>query len=166
MTIDATSSAEHLRQSLDQLNDPTQRPEIVVAYANTLNLFGHRRRESAELLRRTRERLGAQNSDLDERLTALLILACQFEPELYPVAAAQVRQHATRGRAATGLMLVIGSIEDAARQASRERERSISGEAQSRQSASRRRTVSTSSARWPRWQWQGRWTRQTRSSRG
>ena len=114
MTIDATSSADHLRQSLDQLNDPTRRPEIVVAYANTLNLFGHHRRESAELLRRTRERLGSQNSDLDERLTALLIIACQFEPELYPIAAAQIREHGERGGRLTGLMLVIGAI-DAAR---------------------------------------------------
>src|SRR4051794_34208747 len=114
MTIDATSSADHLRQSLDELNDPTRRPEIVVAYANTLNLFGHRRRESAELLKLTRERLGSQDPHLDERLTALLILACQFEPELYPIAAAQIREHATRGGVATGLMLVIGSI-DAAR---------------------------------------------------
>jgi DNA-binding CsgD family transcriptional regulator len=114
MTIDATSSADHLRQSLDELNDPTRRPEIVVAYANTLNLFGHRRRESAELLRLTRERLGFQDSHLDERLTALLILACQFEPELYPIAAVQIREHATRDGAAIGLMLVIGSI-DAAR---------------------------------------------------
>ncbi len=114
MTIDATSSAEHLQQSLDEMQDPARRPEIVVAYANGLNLFGHRRRESADLLQRIRERLGPQDSDLDERLAALLVIACQFEPELYPIAAAQIREHAERGGRATGLMLVIGAI-DAAR---------------------------------------------------
>jgi DNA-binding CsgD family transcriptional regulator len=114
MTIDARSSADHLRQSLEGIRDPTRRPEIVIAYANTLNLEGHRRRESADLLQRTRERLGPQDSALDERLTALLVLACQFEPELYPIATAQIREHANRGAEATGLMLVIGAI-DAAR---------------------------------------------------
>jgi DNA-binding CsgD family transcriptional regulator len=121
MTIDATSSAEHLRQSLDELQDPTRRPEIVVAYANTLNLFGHRRKESAELLQRTRERLGPQDSELDERLTALLVIACQFEPELYPIAAAQIREYANRGGVATGLLLVIGAIDAARHGKSRER---------------------------------------------
>ena len=114
MTIDARSSADHLRQSLDEIHDPTRRPEIVIAYANTLNLEGQRRRESADLLQRTRERLGPQDSVLDERLTALLVIACQFEPELYPIAAAQIREYAERGAEATGLMLVIGAI-DAAR---------------------------------------------------
>ena len=114
MTIDARSSAEHLRQSLDEIHDPTRRPEIVIAYANTLNLEGRRRRESADLLQRTRERLGPQDSALDERLTALLVIACQFEPELYPIATAQIREYADRGAEATGLMLVIGAI-DAAR---------------------------------------------------
>ena len=114
MTIDARSSADHLRQSLDEIHDPTRRPEIVIAYANTLNLEGRRRRESADLLQRTRERLGPQDSALDERLTALLVIACQFEPELYPIATAQIREYADRGAEATGLMLVIGAI-DAAR---------------------------------------------------
>ena len=93
---------------------PTRRPEIVIAYANTLNLEGRRRRESADLLQRTRERLGPQDAALDERLTALLVIACQFEPELYPIATAQIREYADRGAEATGLMLVIGAI-DAAR---------------------------------------------------
>ena len=121
MTIDARSSAEHLRQSLDEIHDPTRRPEIVIAYANTLNLEGHRRREAADLLQRTRERLGPQDSVLGERLTALLVIACQFEPELYPIAAAQIREYANRGAEATGLMLVIGAIDAARRGDSRAR---------------------------------------------
>ena len=121
MTIDARSSAEHLGQSLDEIQDATRRPEIVVAYANTLNLNGRRRKESAELLQRTRERLGPEDSELDERLTALLVIACHFEPDLYPIAAAQIREHATRGGEATGLLLVIGSIDAARRGDSRQR---------------------------------------------
>jgi DNA-binding CsgD family transcriptional regulator len=114
MTIDARSSAEHLRQALDEIDDVTRRADIVIAYANTLNLEGHRRKESADLLQRTRERLGPQDAVLDERLSALLVIACQFEPELYPIAAAQIREYVARGAKATGLMLVIGAI-DAAR---------------------------------------------------
>ena len=44
MTIDARSSADHLRQSLDEIHDPTRRPEIVIAYANTLNLEGQQKK--------------------------------------------------------------------------------------------------------------------------
>ena len=121
MTIDARSSAEHLRQSLDEIHDPTRRPEIVIAYANTLNLEGRGRRESADLLQRTRERLGPQDPELDERLTALLVIACQFEPELYPIAAEQIREYADRGAEAIGLMLVIGAIDAARRGDSRAR---------------------------------------------
>lgn len=121
MTIDARSSGEHLGQSLDEIQDATRRPEIVVAYANILNLDGRRKREAVELLQRTRERLGPEDSELDERLTALLVIACQFEPELYPIAAAQIREHANRGGEATGLLLVIGAIDATRLGNSRER---------------------------------------------
>jgi tetratricopeptide (TPR) repeat protein len=113
MTIDARSSGEHLRQSLDEIQDVTRRPEIVVAYANILNLDGRRKREAVELLQRTRERLGPKDSELDERLTALLVIACQFEPELYPIAAAQIGEHANRsGEARRRLRSARRAVED------------------------------------------------------
>src|SRR5438067_1496407 len=91
------------------------------AYANILNLDGRRKGEAVELLQRTRERLGPEDSELDERLTALLVIASQFEPELYPIAVTQIGEHANRGREATGLLLVIGSIDAARHGHSRER---------------------------------------------
>ena len=88
MTIDATSSADHLRQSLDELNEPTRRPEIVVAYANTLNLFGRHRRESADASPTNARTTRLAGLRPRRAAGALLIIACQFEPELYPIAAA------------------------------------------------------------------------------
>jgi DNA-binding CsgD family transcriptional regulator len=121
---DAVAAAEHLSQAIAELNDPTRRTNAVLAYAHVLNLFGRRVRESAELLQETSQQLGDEERELAERVDALLIIACRYDAELYPMAAAQWEKRGSqvseRGLG-TGLMLVVGSIQEALAGVSRER---------------------------------------------
>ena len=121
---DAVAAAEHLSQAIAELNDPTRRTNAVLAYAHVLNLFGKRVAESAELLQKTSEQLAGNDRELADRVDALLIIACRYDAELYPIAAARWRkrrdQESERG-VGTGLMLVVGSIEEALEGVSRER---------------------------------------------
>ena len=103
---DAVAAAEHLSQAIAELNDPTRRTNAVLAYAHVLNLFGRRVRESAELLQETSEQLGDNERELAERVDALLIIACRYDAELYPIAAAQWEK---RRDQEPGLDLVRGS---------------------------------------------------------
>ena len=121
---DAAAAAEHLSQAIPALNDPTRRTNAVLAYAHVLNLFGRRVRESAELLQETSYRLGDNEPALAERVDALLIIACRYDAELYPIASAQWekrREQVSERGLGTGLMLVVGSIEEALAGVSRER---------------------------------------------
>ena len=96
----------------------------MLAYAHVLNLFGRRVRESAELLQETSEQLGDNERELADRVDALLIIACRYDAELYPIAAAQWekrRDQELGSGLGTGLMLVVGSIEEALAGVSRER---------------------------------------------
>jgi DNA-binding CsgD family transcriptional regulator len=121
---DPLAAAEHLSQAIAALHDPTRRTNAVLAYAHVLNLFGRRVRESAELLQETSERLGVNERELADRVDALLIIACRYDAELYPIAAAQWekrRNQVSEHGLATGLMLVVGSIEEALAGVSRAR---------------------------------------------
>ena len=121
---DPLAAAEHLSQAIAGLNDPTRRMNAVLGYAHVLNLFGRRVGESAELLRETSEQLSDSNSELADRVDALLIIACRYDAQLYPIAAARWSkrrdQESERG-IGTGLMLVVGSIEEALEGVSRAR---------------------------------------------
>ena len=89
---DPLAAAEHLSQAIAELHDPTRRTNAVLAYAHVLNLFGRRVRESAELLQETSEQLGDNERELADRVDALLIIACRYDAELYPIAAARWRK--------------------------------------------------------------------------
>ena len=121
---DAAAAAEHLSQAISQLNDPTRRTNAVLAYAHVLNLFGRRVRESAELLQETSHRLGDNEPALADRVDALLIIACRYDAELYPIASAQWetrRKRVSERGLGSGLMLVVGSIQEALAGVSRKR---------------------------------------------
>lgn len=121
---DPRAAAGHLRQAIDGLDDPARRTEAVLAYAHTLNLFGRQVSESAELLRETSESLGDDDPQLADRIDAHLIIACRYERELYPIAAAEwARRRDREGERGlgTGLLLVVGSIEEALQGESLER---------------------------------------------
>jgi DNA-binding CsgD family transcriptional regulator len=113
---DAVAAAGHLREAIDRLDDPTRRTNAILAYAHVLNMFGKGVRESAELLQRLSEHLDDEPGELADRIDALLFIACRYEAELYPVASAQWArrrdQEPVRGLGA-GLLLVVGSIEEA-----------------------------------------------------
>ena len=121
---DPLAAAEHLSQAIAELHDPTRRTNAVLAYAHVLNLFGRRVRESAELLQETSEQLGDNERELADRVDALLIIACRYDAELYPIAAARWRKRRDEESdhgVGNGLMLVVGSIEEALEGVSRER---------------------------------------------
>jgi DNA-binding CsgD family transcriptional regulator len=121
---DPVAAAEHLSEAIAELNDPTRRTNAVLAYAHVLNMFGTRVRESAALLQETSEQLGDTERELAERVDALLIIACRYDAELYPIAAVQWekrRDQEPGSGLGTGLMLVVGSIEEALAGVSRER---------------------------------------------
>jgi DNA-binding CsgD family transcriptional regulator len=121
---DPMAAAEHLSQAITELEDPTRRTNAVLAYAHVLNLFGTRVRESVRLLQETSEQLTDHESELAERVDALLIIACRYDAELYPIAAAhwaKLREQGSEHELGTGLMLVVGSIQEALEGVSRER---------------------------------------------
>ena len=121
---DPIAAAGHLRQAIDGLDDPARRTQAVLAYAHTLNLFGRQVSESAELLRETSERLGEDDAELADRVDGYLITSCRYDVEQYPTAAAVwTRRRDGEGERGlgTGLLLIMGSIEEALRGESLER---------------------------------------------
>src|SRR3954447_5894384 len=83
----AAESAQHLRQAIDELEDATTSPEIVLAYSQATEVAGQISPSTLDLLRRTSIRMREVDVDLHWRIEAQLISAAQFDPELYPLIA-------------------------------------------------------------------------------
>ena len=82
----AAEAAEHLRQALEQLDDFTHRPDIVLDYVRAGTLFG-RRADAHDLLRATSDRVRDLDPDLHWRLEGRLIIWSQFDHQLHAAAA-------------------------------------------------------------------------------
>jgi DNA-binding CsgD family transcriptional regulator len=72
---------EQLRRSADTLEDVTERPDVVLAYAQSLTILEHQR-DAIDIVRRTSESIRDLDRDLHWRLEGRLIVAAQFEPQL------------------------------------------------------------------------------------
>jgi DNA-binding CsgD family transcriptional regulator len=135
LTFAAESAAAHLRESLDQLGDAALRPELVLAYAHSLSLTADRAPEAVELVQRLSDRVGG-DPQLQERVTARLITAAQYDPQLYPLARDTwdaAREADREHPVGAGFLLACGAIEETRRGLNRDlaielAERSFSSE--------------------------------------
>src|SRR3954451_5776143 len=86
----AAEAARHLRQAVDDLEDPTSSPEIVLAYSQATEVAGGKiSRSTLDLLQRTSVRTRKLDIDLHWRIEAWSIITAQYDPELYAVLADQ-----------------------------------------------------------------------------
>jgi tetratricopeptide (TPR) repeat protein len=83
--FEAEAAANHLREALDQLDDITQRPDLVLAYVYAVGPLADRAPEAVELLRQLSDR-SQDAADHRERIEPQLIIAAQFDGRFYPIA--------------------------------------------------------------------------------
>ena len=120
----AAESARHLRQAIDELEDATSSPEIVLAYSQATEVAGQISPSTLDLLRRTSVRMREVDVDLHWRIEGQMIIAAHFDPELYPLIAEQVStppDDSVRGGSGAGVLLAAWASEETRRGASRER---------------------------------------------
>jgi DNA-binding CsgD family transcriptional regulator len=120
----AADSARHLRQAIDELEDATSAPEIVIAYSQATEVAGGISPATLDLLRRTSIRMREVDVDLHWSIEAQMIIAAQFDPELYPLIAEQVStppDDSVRGGSGAGVLLAAWASEETRRGVSRER---------------------------------------------
>jgi hypothetical protein len=86
----AAESARHLRQAVDELEDATSSPEIVLAYSHAMEVAGQISPATLDLLRRTSVHIREVDVDLHWRIEGQMIIAAHFDPELYPLVADQL----------------------------------------------------------------------------
>ena len=79
----AAESARHLREAVDELEDATASPEIVLAYSHAMEVAGQISPSTLDLLRRTSVRMREVDVDLHWRIEGQMIIAAHFDPELY-----------------------------------------------------------------------------------
>jgi DNA-binding CsgD family transcriptional regulator len=82
--FDARSAAEHLSEALAEIDDITERPDLVLAYVSAGLPLSDRAAEAIDLLTQVSARGYA--ADLRERIEAHLIIAAMFDGALYPIA--------------------------------------------------------------------------------
>src|SRR4051794_6669034 len=114
----AAESARHLRQAVDELEDPTSSPEIVLAYSQATEVAGQISPSTLDLLRRTSLRMRALDIDLHRRIEGQMIIAAQFDPELYPLIAETLSappDDSVRGGGGAGLLLAAWASEETRR---------------------------------------------------
>jgi DNA-binding CsgD family transcriptional regulator len=121
--FEADAGAAHLRQALDELDDITKRPDLVLAYVNALELLANRAPEEIELL--TQLSKGSQHDRVfSERIDAQLMRAALYDGELYRIAREHwdaISARDARESIQAGALLATGAIEEARRGISRER---------------------------------------------
>ena len=92
----AAESALHLREAVDELEDATSSPEIVLAYSHATEVAGQISPSTLDLLRRTSVRMREVDVDLHWRIEAQMIIAAHYDPELYPLVAERARNSTRR----------------------------------------------------------------------
>src|SRR5437763_7425469 len=120
----APESGRHLRQAIDQLEDATSSPEIVLAYSHATDVAGPISPSTLDLLRRTSVRMREVDVDLHWRIEGQMIIATQFDPELYPLIAEQLSTppgDSVRGGSGAGVLLAAWASEETRRGGSRAR---------------------------------------------
>jgi DNA-binding CsgD family transcriptional regulator len=120
----AAESARHLREAVDELEDATSSPEIVLAYSHAMEVAGQISPSTLDLLRRTSVRMREVDVDLHWRIEAQMIIAAHFDPELYPLVADQLAtppDDSVRGGSGAGILLAAWASEETRRGASRAR---------------------------------------------
>ena len=109
---DVIGAANRLAASLGEVDDVGIRPDVVLAYARMLTIIpSWRAGESAELLLRLSERVGAERSELGEHIAALLIITCQFDPAQDGIVQAQW-ERVSGQEIRTGFLLSVRAIEE------------------------------------------------------
>ena len=122
-TFEAEAAAEHLEQALADLDDITQRPDLVLAYVYAVGPLADRVPRAVELLTQLRD-AALEPGDGDERVAAHLIVAAFFDPRSYAIARSQWDGADARDRdqpLGSGVLLGAGAIEETRRGVSRRR---------------------------------------------
>jgi DNA-binding CsgD family transcriptional regulator len=120
----AAESARHLRQAVDELEDATSSPEIVLAYSQAMEVTGQISPSTLDLLRRTSVRMREVDVDLHWRIEGQMMIAAHFDPELYPLVADQLAtppDDSVRGGSGAGVLLAAWASEETRRGDSRAR---------------------------------------------
>src|SRR4051812_42386521 len=120
----AAESVRHLRQAIDELEDATSSPEIVLAYSHATEVAGQISPSTLDLLRRTSVRMREVDVDLHWRIEGQMIIAAHFDAELYALIAEQVStppDDSVRGGRGAGVLLAAWASEETRRGGSRER---------------------------------------------
>ena len=120
----AAESARHLRQAVDELEDATSSPEIVLAYSHAMYVAGQISPSTLDLLRRTSVRMREVDVDLHWRIEGQMIIAAHFDPELYPLVADQLAtppDDSVQGGSGAGVLLAAWASEETRRGDSRAR---------------------------------------------
>ena len=92
----AAESARHLRQAVDELEDATSSPEIVLAYSHAMEVAGEISPSTLDLLRRTSVRMREVDVDMHWRIEGQMIIAAHFDPELYAARSRPARNSTRR----------------------------------------------------------------------
>jgi class 3 adenylate cyclase/DNA-binding CsgD family transcriptional regulator len=116
-TFEVDPAAEHLSEALAALEDLAARPDLVLAYAHALSMLADHAPEAVELVQQLSDRVRG-DPDLQERVTARLIIAAHYDAELYPIARERwdgAREADTENAISAGILLATGAIEEARR---------------------------------------------------
>jgi DNA-binding CsgD family transcriptional regulator len=109
---DVIGAAARLAASLGEVDDVGIRPDVVLAYARMLTIIpAGRAGESADLLLRLSDRVGAEHNELSEHIAALLIITCQFDPAEDAIVQAQWERF-NGEEIRTGFLLSVRAIEE------------------------------------------------------
>src|SRR3954470_10599452 len=120
----AAESARHLAQAVEELEDATSSPEVVLAYSQAMEVAGQISPSTLDLLRRTSVRMREVDVDLHWRIEGQMIIAAHFDPELYPLIAEHVStppDDSVRGGTGAGVLLAAWASEETRRGVSRAR---------------------------------------------
>jgi len=120
--FNAESAAEHLRQALAESGDLTQSPAMVLEYTHALTLLALQATETVALLETLSERV-RDDPALHERVTARLMIAGHYEPDLYPLVRDQwdSLRDEQKHRLSAAPLLAVGAVEEARRGLDRDR---------------------------------------------
>jgi DNA-binding CsgD family transcriptional regulator len=118
----AQSAAEHLRQAVAESAEVTQSPALVLEYTHALTLLALQATETVALLETLSERV-RDDPPLHERVTARLMIAGHYEPELYPLVRRQwdSLRNEHKHRLSVAPLLAVGAVEEARRGIDRDR---------------------------------------------
>ncbi|HEY2656804.1 MAG TPA: AAA family ATPase, partial [Solirubrobacteraceae bacterium] len=117
------AAADHLREALDGLDDISQRPDLVLACTHALAALANRAAEVIALLEQLSDR-SYDDREIAERIEGLLIVATQYDGDLYPIARERWNAASTRDEREpirAGVLLARGALEEARRGISRTR---------------------------------------------